>query len=116
MPELPEVEMFRRYFERHALGQTIARIRVLDDRILGTRKIAQLRGRQFAKVTRHGKHLFAWCVFPSRDDGVIASRDDGVIASRDDGVIASRDDGVIPSREDGVIASREDGVIPSRED
>src|ERR1043166_5314796 len=69
MPELPEVEMFKRYLERHALGQTIARVRVLDERILGTRKISQLRGRQFAKVTRHGKHLFASCVIPSREDG-----------------------------------------------
>ncbi|HJT18230.1 MAG TPA: DNA-formamidopyrimidine glycosylase family protein, partial [Thermoanaerobaculia bacterium] len=40
MPELPEVEMYKRYFERHALGQAIARVRVLDERILGTRKIS----------------------------------------------------------------------------
>jgi formamidopyrimidine-DNA glycosylase len=65
MPELPEVEMYRRYFERHALGQRIARVRVLDARILGTRKISQLRGREFARVMRHGKHLFARCVMPS---------------------------------------------------
>ena len=69
MPELPEVEMFKRYFERHALGQEVTHVRVLDDRILGTRKIAQLRGRQFAKVRRHGKHLFASGVIPSREDG-----------------------------------------------
>jgi formamidopyrimidine-DNA glycosylase len=59
MPELPEVEMFKRYFERHALGQTVTRLRVLDDRILGTRKISQLRGHQFRGARRHGKHLFA---------------------------------------------------------
>ncbi len=47
-----------RYFERHALGQTIARVRVLDARICGTRKLNQLVGRSFHKVRRHGKHLF----------------------------------------------------------
>ena len=58
MPELPEVEMFKRYFERHALGQTIARVRVLDARIAGTRKLPQLAGRSFRSARRHGKHLF----------------------------------------------------------
>jgi len=58
MPELPEVEMFRKYFERHALGQTIARVRVLDARIVGTRKLGTLAGRRFGSARRHGKHLF----------------------------------------------------------
>ena len=59
MPELPEVEMYKRYFEQHALGQTITRVRVLDARICGTRKLDQLAGRSFQRVRRHGKHLFA---------------------------------------------------------
>lgn len=63
MPELPEVEMYARYFERHALHQPIARVRVIDERILGrTRKAAfvrSLKGRSFRGVRRHGKHLFA---------------------------------------------------------
>ncbi len=63
MPELPEVESFTRYFARHALRKPIARVRVLDDRILGrTRKAAFVRGlngRSFRAVRRHGKHLFA---------------------------------------------------------
>jgi formamidopyrimidine-DNA glycosylase len=63
MPELPEVELYGRYFARHALGQRIARVRVLDERILGAvRKEAfarALRGRAFTRVRRHGKHLFA---------------------------------------------------------
>jgi len=59
MPELPEVEMYRQYFERHALGQRIARVRVLDARICGTRKLNQLVGRSFEHARRHGKHLFA---------------------------------------------------------
>jgi formamidopyrimidine-DNA glycosylase len=63
MPELPEVEMYGRYFTRHALHQRIARVRVLDERILGTIRAAtfsqRLKGREFARVRRHGKNLFA---------------------------------------------------------
>jgi formamidopyrimidine-DNA glycosylase len=63
MPELPEVETFRRYFERHALGQPIARVEVRDERILGAvRKesfLRKLRGKNFTTTRRHGKHLFA---------------------------------------------------------
>ncbi len=63
MPELPEVELYARYFARHALGQRIARVRVLDERILGAvRKDVfsrVLRGHTFTRVHRHGKHLFA---------------------------------------------------------
>ena len=58
MPELPEVEMFKRYFERHALGQTIEKVRILDARIAGTRKLTQLAGHTFRGARRHGKHLF----------------------------------------------------------
>jgi len=62
MPELPEVELYCRYFARHALHQRVIAIRVLDERILGvlkpllTRAIA---GHEFTRVRRHGKHLFA---------------------------------------------------------
>jgi formamidopyrimidine-DNA glycosylase len=63
VPELPEVEMYARYFRRHALHQRIARVRVIDDRILGATReatlIRGLTGRQFSEVRRHGKHLFA---------------------------------------------------------
>lgn len=63
MPELPEVEIYCRYFARHALGQRMTRVRVLDERILGdVRKAAftrALAGKTFAGVRRHGKHLFA---------------------------------------------------------
>jgi formamidopyrimidine-DNA glycosylase len=63
MPELPEVELYCRYFAGHALEQRIARVRVLDERILGvTRKGAfarALAGSAFTRVRRHGKHLFA---------------------------------------------------------
>lgn len=63
MPELPEVETYTRYFAQHALHQRIARVEVLDERILGeTHKetfVRKLKGRTFASVRRHGKHLFA---------------------------------------------------------
>jgi formamidopyrimidine-DNA glycosylase len=63
MPELPEVEIYTRYFERHALRKKVARVHVRDERILGDiRKETferRLRGRQFVSVRRHGKHLFA---------------------------------------------------------
>jgi formamidopyrimidine-DNA glycosylase len=62
MPELPEVELYARYFAEHALDQQIARVRVLDPRILGTPKaklVRTLEGRAFTRVRRHGKHLFA---------------------------------------------------------
>lgn len=62
MPELPEVEIYRRYFARHALRQKIARVDVRDERVLGhIRKekfAAALRGHAFKRAERHGKHLF----------------------------------------------------------
>lgn len=64
MPELPEVETFRRYFARHALHQRIARVEVRDERILGEIRAEtfkrKLRGREFTEARRHGKHLFAY--------------------------------------------------------
>ena len=63
MPELPEVETYARYFARHALNQRIARVDVLDERILGEIRtesfVRKLKGREFTEVRRHGKHLFA---------------------------------------------------------
>jgi formamidopyrimidine-DNA glycosylase len=63
VPELPEVELYSRYFAEHALHRRIARVHVRDERILGTRKDAfvdRLQGREFTRVRRHGKHLFAY--------------------------------------------------------
>jgi formamidopyrimidine-DNA glycosylase len=63
MPELPEVETYRRYFAKHALHQRIARVDVRDERILGEIRaetfVKKLRGREFVDTRRHGKHLFA---------------------------------------------------------
>lgn len=63
MPELPEVEIYRRYFDAHALNQKIVGVRVKDVRILGETRQPALRraltGRRFLSTRRHGKHLFA---------------------------------------------------------
>lgn len=63
MPELPEVEVYARYFAAHALGQKIVRVDVRDERVLGNirkEKLSrELTGRSFKRVHRHGKHLFA---------------------------------------------------------
>ncbi len=59
MPELPEVEVYARYFAAHALGQTIARVNVRDDRVLGRirrERLARALKGSFERVRRHGKH------------------------------------------------------------
>lgn len=62
MPELPEVEIYRRHVERNALNQRVRHVRVLDRRILrdvNDRALeAALVGRRFLETRRHGKHLF----------------------------------------------------------
>jgi formamidopyrimidine-DNA glycosylase len=63
VPELPDVEGFRRYLARHAQGHAIERVEV-PDRALVRNRSAQaigraLRGERFAKPCRHGKWLFA---------------------------------------------------------
>jgi formamidopyrimidine-DNA glycosylase len=63
LPELPEVEIYTRYFAAHALRQEIARVHVRDERVLGeTRRdpfVRTLKGKRFKSARRHGKHLFA---------------------------------------------------------
>jgi len=62
MPELPDVEILKKYLDRHCLGLKISEVKVLERRILrGTAegKIkSMLEGRSFVKSRRHGKHLF----------------------------------------------------------
>jgi formamidopyrimidine-DNA glycosylase len=61
MPELPDVELYRRYLDEHALGQTIAAVEVNDARILGGLPtdafVARLKSNRFENSRRHGKHL-----------------------------------------------------------
>ncbi len=61
MPELPDVELYRRYLDQHALRQTVERVAVNDARILGQLSArafsARLTGNRFEDTRRHGKHL-----------------------------------------------------------
>jgi formamidopyrimidine-DNA glycosylase len=63
VPELPEVEQFRRFFARHASGRLIGDVEVLDPGIV--RNVAPLvlegtlRGHRFDEPRRHGKWLIA---------------------------------------------------------
>jgi formamidopyrimidine-DNA glycosylase len=61
MPELPDVELYKRRLDDHALHQKIARVVVSDARILGDLKErtfgARLKGNRLEGTRRHGKHL-----------------------------------------------------------
>src|SRR5262249_25668812 len=62
MPELPEVETFKRYLDSTSLHQRIANVDVQDSYVLkrvSARELTRrLKGRRFEKSYRHGKHLF----------------------------------------------------------
>ena len=61
MPELPDVELYKRHLDSHALHQKIARVVVSDARILGDLAeadfCARLKGNRLEGSRRHGKHL-----------------------------------------------------------
>ena len=63
MPELPDVEGFKRVLAKNALRKTIARVVVSDARILGklsARTFAsRLQNAKLVAARRHGKHLMA---------------------------------------------------------
>jgi formamidopyrimidine-DNA glycosylase len=62
MPELPDVEIFKRYLDATSLHQCIDDIDVRNAYILkeiSARELAcKLKGRRFESSRRHGKHLF----------------------------------------------------------
>jgi formamidopyrimidine-DNA glycosylase len=62
MPELPEVETFKRYLDSTSLRQRITNVDVRDGYVLkwvSARQLARrLKGRRFENSRRHGKHLF----------------------------------------------------------
>jgi len=62
MPELPEVETFKRYLDSTSLHQRITNVEVRDAYVLkrvSVRQLARrLKGRRFESSHRHGKHLF----------------------------------------------------------
>jgi len=61
MPELPDVELFKRYLDAHALHKTIRAVQVGDARILGElparRFTGTLERNRLESSRRHGKHL-----------------------------------------------------------
>jgi formamidopyrimidine-DNA glycosylase len=61
MPELPDVEIYRRYLDEHARGETVSRVHVQDPRILDRLSAdafrRRLEGRRLKGSRRHGKHL-----------------------------------------------------------
>ncbi|TFH28052.1 MAG: DNA-(apurinic or apyrimidinic site) lyase, partial [Promethearchaeota archaeon] len=63
MPELPEVETFRTYFEQHGLNQEISTISIRDATVLRNIEpenfTRSLIGLHFTSSQRHGKYLFA---------------------------------------------------------
>ncbi len=62
MPELPEVEIFKRYLDATSLHQRISSVDVRNAYILketSARELGRgLKGRSFESSRRHGKHLF----------------------------------------------------------
>lgn len=63
MPELPDVETFRRYFQKHALHRRIADVIVAAPEMVKEGSAgalgAALRGQVFRQAGRHGKYLLA---------------------------------------------------------
>ncbi len=63
MPELPDVEIFRRVLERHGLDRIVTAVEVSDPRIVadvGPAALARaLAGDRLVATRRHGKNLFA---------------------------------------------------------
>jgi len=63
MPELPDVELFKRVLTKSALRKTIERVVVNDKRILGNLAartfVSRLQGAKLVAARRYGKHLLA---------------------------------------------------------
>jgi formamidopyrimidine-DNA glycosylase len=61
VPELPDVEGFRRFYSRHAEGRAIVRVEVPDPALVRNRSrrslVRMLVGRRFGPGRRHGKWL-----------------------------------------------------------
>ncbi len=62
MPELPDVEVFKKFFEEHSLNRKIQRVETLSEDILEGVNAGELNdrlaGRGFEGGYRHGKYLF----------------------------------------------------------
>jgi len=69
MPELPDVEVFRRYLNATALHQRIEEVEVLSSKVLegvsAGRLEKELRGTLLDSTRRHGKYLFVYRATPA---------------------------------------------------
>lgn len=73
MPELPDVEIFRQYFEQTSLQQEIINVHIFSEELIKTHNskdfISNLIGHIFVATARYGKYFFAkldnnkWMVF-----------------------------------------------------
>ena len=63
MPELPSVELFKRYFDQHALNQVIEKVEVRSpERVMEVDPQTlekSLEGQEFVSTRRYGKYLFS---------------------------------------------------------
>jgi formamidopyrimidine-DNA glycosylase len=107
MPELPDVEGFRRYFDRHAAGRRVERVEVLDRTMLrnsSPQAVGRaLRGRDLEKATRHGKWLIATADGPALllhfgMTGLLANVDEKEGPHRHDRLVLHLDDGALAYR------------------
>ena len=60
MPELPEVETFKRYLDKTSLNQIVRSIKVIDNRVLDVDESylkKSVINYKFESSTRHGKYL-----------------------------------------------------------
>jgi formamidopyrimidine-DNA glycosylase len=107
MPELPDVEGFRRHFNRSAAGRRVERVEVLDRAMLrnsSPQGIGRaLRGRRFEEATRRGK----WLVAPAA--GPILLLHFGMT-----GLLADLAPGVAPHRHDRLLLHLDGGVVAYR--
>jgi len=71
VPELPEVEAYRRFFAEHAAGRTVWAVDVLDPAIVRNATPGEvgsaLAGRRFEEPGRHGK----WLVCPAQGPALL---------------------------------------------
>lgn len=60
MPELPEVETFKRYLDKTSLKQVIKEVKIIDTRVLNIDDSylkKSVKDKQFELSTRYGKYL-----------------------------------------------------------
>ncbi len=107
MPELPDVEGFRRYFNRFAAGGRVERVQVLDDSMLrntsGQALGRALRGATLGQAERRGK----WMLAPA--DGPTVLMHFGMT-----GLLHWWSDGSEPHRHDRVVLHLDGGALAYR--